>query len=218
MTHILTSWGGHAGGWALFWVGNGKHKKNSDSQNPSIHCPTTQAEYHAPPLLKILGFGRAPYPILLLYPQKGWSIHIGSPTLPDQIRHNNQLFPGAGAHSIKDTPLAQLAILAVIRTVDSSCFEHSRPCSLISHFLLHLLSASTASLSIDMDSSTICHSTATLAIDTNAKAIDMALSQKEVFGGALSSAKISKPSSPSSSTNNDGTSHKEVSSDEEERH
>jgi hypothetical protein len=45
----------------------------------------------------------------------------------------------------------------------------------------------------------------------------MALSQKEVFGGALSSAKISKPSSPSSSANNDGTSHKEVSSDKEER-
>ena len=168
-----------------------------------------------PPYLKYWDFGSRP--ILLLYPQKGRSIHIGSPTLPDQIRHNNQLFPGAGAHSIKDTPLAQLAILAVIRTVDSSCFEHSRPCSLISHFLLHLLSASTASLSIDMDSSTICHSTATLAIDTNAKAIDMALSQKEVFGGALSSAKISKPSSPSSSANNDGTSHKEVSSDKEER-
>jgi len=139
-----------------------------------------------PPYLKYWDFGLRP--ILLLYPQKGRSIHIGSPTLPDQIRHNNQLFPGAGAHSIKDTPLAQLEILAVIRTVNSSCFEHSRPCSLISHFLLHLLSASTASLSIDMDSSTICHSTATLAIDTNAKAIDMALSHQEVFGGALSSA------------------------------
>jgi hypothetical protein len=68
-----------------------------------------------------------------------------------------------------------------------------------------------------MDSSTICHSTATLAIDTNAKAIDMALSQKEVFGSALSSAKISNPTSPSSSANNDGTSDKEVSSDEEEQ-
>ena len=41
-----------------------------------------------PPYLKYWDFGSRP--ILLLYPQKGRSIHIGSPTLPDQIRHNNQ--------------------------------------------------------------------------------------------------------------------------------
>ncbi len=45
----------------------------------------------------------------------------------------------------------------------------------------------------------------------------MAPSDKEVSGNALSNAKISKPSSPSSSANNNRTSDKEVSSDEEEQ-
>jgi hypothetical protein len=135
--------------------------------------------------------------------------------------------------SSTDTPLA-LAILAVLSIGNSGCFFNTAtlllPCSHISHFLLHLLSASTAGLAIDMASSPICHSTASLAIDmapsdkevsgnvlSNAKAIDMAPSDKEVLGSAFSNAKISKPSSPSSSSNNNGTSDKEVSSDEEEQ-
>jgi hypothetical protein len=82
-----------------------------------------------------------------------------------------------------------------------------------------------------MAPSPICHSTASLAIDmtpsdkevsgdalSNAKVIDMSPSDKEVSGNAFSYAKISKkPSSPSSSANIDGTSDKEVSSDEEEQ-
>jgi hypothetical protein len=82
-----------------------------------------------------------------------------------------------------------------------------------------------------MAPSPICHSTASLAIDmapsdkevsgdalSNAKAIDMGPSDKKVLGDALSNAKISKkPSPPSSSAYSDGTSDKEVSSDEEEQ-
>ncbi len=81
-----------------------------------------------------------------------------------------------------------------------------------------------------MAPSPICHSTACLAIDmapsdkevsgdvlSNAKDIDMAPSDKEVLSNALSNAKIFKPSSPSSSANNDGTSDMEVSSDKEEQ-
>jgi len=52
--------------------------------------------------------------------------------------------------------------------------------------------------------SPICHGTASLAIEN------------EVLGNAFSNANISKPSSPSSSVNNDCTSDKEVSSDKEE--
>ncbi len=83
-----------------------------------------------------------------------------------------------------------------------------------------------------MAPSPIWHNTASLAIDmalsdkevtsdvlSNAKAIDMAPSDREeVSGNALSNGKISKPSSPfCSSANNDGTSDKEGSSDEEEQ-
>ncbi len=53
---------------------------------------------------------------------------------------------------------------------------------------------------------------------SNAKAIDMGPSDKGVLGDALSNAKISKKPSPhSSSAYSDGTSDKEVSSDEEEQ-
>jgi hypothetical protein len=83
-----------------------------------------------------------------------------------------------------------------------------------------------------MAPSPICHSTASLAIDmapsdkeglgnalSNAKAIEMDPSDKNVLGNALSNANISKkPSSPSFSANIDGmSSDKEVSSDEEEQ-
>ncbi len=82
-----------------------------------------------------------------------------------------------------------------------------------------------------MAPSPIYHSTASLAIDmassdkevlgnapSNAKVIDMGPSDKEVLGDALSNAKISKkPSPPSSSAYSNGTSDKEVSSDEEEQ-
>ncbi len=82
-----------------------------------------------------------------------------------------------------------------------------------------------------MAPSPIYHSTASLAIDmapsdkevsgnalSNAKAIDMGPSDKEVLDDALSNAKISKkPSPPSSSAYSNGTSDKEVSSDEEEQ-
>jgi hypothetical protein len=82
-----------------------------------------------------------------------------------------------------------------------------------------------------MAPSPICHSTASLAIDmapsdkevsgnalSNAKAIDMGPSDKEVLGDALSNAKISKKPSPSSfSAYSNGMSDKEVSSDEEEQ-
>jgi hypothetical protein len=82
-----------------------------------------------------------------------------------------------------------------------------------------------------MTPSPICHSTASLAIDmapsdkevlgnalSNVKAIDMGPSNKEVLGDALSNAKMSKKPSPrSSSAYSNDTSDKEVSSDEEEQ-
>jgi hypothetical protein len=136
-------------------------------------------------------------------------------------------FPGAGAH------LFFPQLILCWRWWFWLFFKYSNTVvAILSLFCWSPICQSTASLAIDMAPSPICHSTASLTIDmaisdkevfsdalSNAnKAIDMGPSDKEVLDDALSNAKISKkPSPPSSSAYSNGTSDKEVSSDEEEQ-
>jgi hypothetical protein len=77
---------GQAGGWAKEGGQKRGHKNNSDPS--SYHSRERQGMQSSALPKSTIHIGihaRA----LLLYLQKGWAIHIVSPILPNQIRHDN---------------------------------------------------------------------------------------------------------------------------------
>ncbi len=130
---------GEAGGRAKEGKGKGGHKKILTSLMDPSHlqedkeCNRLPCLPCPPPTAIHIGICAR----ILLYIQKGQAIHIGSPTLNEQIRHDNQpadlnafsffsSFPWCWCPlSSTDTPLA-LAILAAVYC----CHCHAHNCNL----------------------------------------------------------------------------------------
>jgi hypothetical protein len=131
---------GEAGGWAKEGKGKGGHKKILTSLLDPSHlqedkeCDCPPCLPRPPPTAIHIGICAR---ILLLYIQNGRAIHIGSPTLNKQIRHDNQpanlnAFSFFSSFSWRwhplsstDTPLV-LAILAAVYC----CRCHAHTCNL----------------------------------------------------------------------------------------